>query len=61
MLSEPGFNAIRFDVLEAHFVNPRRAVVRTAASVRVTQHVLSVQLVVQRVEPTARLVLRFGM
>ncbi len=42
-------------------VYPRRTVVRTATLVGMTQHVLSVQLVVQRMEPAARLLLRFGM
>src|SRR5205807_3848665 len=59
--AEPRFDTKRLDVLEPYPINPARPVVRTAALVGMTEYVLSVQLVVQRVEPAAGLVLRFGM
>ena len=59
--TEPWLDTGRLDVLESHPVNPRCPVVRPAAIVGISKHILAVQLVVQCVEPTARLVLRFGM
>jgi len=57
---QPPVQPVRLDVLERLAVDPRRAVVGTTAGVGPPQHVPSVHLVEQRVEPIAGRPLRFG-
>jgi len=57
--AEPPFDAIRLDRLEVLTVHARRALVRAAQGIGMRQHVLAVDLVVQRIEAEARRGLRF--
>jgi hypothetical protein len=57
---QPPVHAVGLDVLERLAVESRRATVGTAAGVGPRQHVSSVQLVVQRIEPIVGRLLRFG-
>jgi hypothetical protein len=57
---QPAIPPVRLDVLERLAVDPRCAAVGTAAVVGPLQHVSSMHLVVQHVEPIAGRPLRFG-
>jgi hypothetical protein len=59
--TEPPIQPIRLDIFEPLLVNPGCTVIGFAAIVGVPQNVISIHLVVQRIEPKARLSLRFGM
>jgi len=58
--AQPRLHALRFDLLERHTVHARDAAVGSAAVVGMVQHVHSIDLVVQGVEPKAWRLLRFG-
>lgn len=58
---QPPFQPIRLDVFKPFSVHTRRALIGFAAGVGVLQYIGSIQLVVQGVEPKARVFLRFGM
>src|SRR3954463_10518207 len=60
-LVQPPVQAVRLDVLERLVIDPRCAAVGTAADVGPSQHVATVHLVVQHVEPIVGRSLRFGM
>jgi hypothetical protein len=57
--SKPSIHPIRFDVLEPLTIHSFRAAIRAARGIGVRQHVSSVHLVIQRVEPKAGSFLRF--
>jgi hypothetical protein len=58
---EPAFFSIRFDVFEPHSIHSGRSLVGFAASVGVVEHVPSIHLVIQKIEPIPGFFLRFGM
>jgi hypothetical protein len=57
---QPLVSSVRLDVRETLAVDTRRTVVLTTADECPLQDVSTIQLVVQRVEPVVRRVLRFG-
>ena len=57
--SQPLLSAIRLDVVELLPVYSRRTSIGFAAQIRKLQHVISMNLVVQRIEPKAGVFLRF--
>jgi site-specific DNA recombinase len=57
----PAFPAVRLDVIERLAIHPGRSLVCKAATVGETQHVATIHLVVQCVEPIGGRTLRFGM
>ena len=58
---KPAFFSIRFDVFKTYAIHPGSSLVGFAASVGVVEHVPSINLVVQEVEPVLGFFLRFGM
>jgi site-specific DNA recombinase len=58
---EPAFFSVCFDVFESHSIHPGGSLVGFAASVGMVEHVPSMNLVVQEVEPVPGFFLRFGM
>ena len=58
---KPAFFSRRFDVFKTHSIYPGCSLVGFAASVGMVEHVPSMNLVVQEVEPVPGFFLRFGM
>src|SRR6516162_2098202 len=59
--TQPSTDARRLDLCEGFAVHARFAAVGTTAFVGVAQHIPTIDLVVQRVEPIVRRLLRFGL
>src|SRR6185312_3702345 len=58
---KPSLHAICFDVLEPYSIHTGGPCIGFAASIGMGQYIISVQLVIQRIEAITRFTLRFGM